>query len=129
MTLSRRLCAMPTIARTIEASSGESQTFWMKDLSTLIEPAGKLAFDAPGSLAPGALFERDLVGRPRRDRGAFGEAARIAHDDLADRLGQIELTTDEYFEITERKTAHLFAAACSITHGTRGAVFSTRAST
>jgi geranylgeranyl pyrophosphate synthase len=31
-----------------------------------------------------------------------------------ERLGAIDLTTDEYFEIIERKTAHLFAAACSI---------------
>jgi octaprenyl-diphosphate synthase len=31
-----------------------------------------------------------------------------------DRLGQIDLTTDEYFEITQRKTAQLFSAACSI---------------
>jgi octaprenyl-diphosphate synthase len=30
------------------------------------------------------------------------------------RLGAIELTSDEYFEIIDRKTAHLFAAACSI---------------
>ncbi len=30
------------------------------------------------------------------------------------RLGAIDLTTDEYFEIIDRKTAHLFAAACSI---------------
>jgi octaprenyl-diphosphate synthase len=30
------------------------------------------------------------------------------------RLGAIELTADEYFEIIDRKTAHLFAAACSI---------------
>lgn len=30
------------------------------------------------------------------------------------RLGAIDLTVDEYFEIIDRKTAHLFAAACSI---------------
>ena len=30
------------------------------------------------------------------------------------RLGQLDLTAQEYFEITERKTAHLFSAACSI---------------
>jgi octaprenyl-diphosphate synthase len=30
------------------------------------------------------------------------------------RLGAIDLTVDEYFEIVDRKTAHLFAAACSI---------------
>jgi octaprenyl-diphosphate synthase len=30
------------------------------------------------------------------------------------RLGVIDLTVDEYFEIIDRKTAHLFAAACSI---------------
>jgi octaprenyl-diphosphate synthase len=30
------------------------------------------------------------------------------------RLGAIDLTADEYFEIIDRKTAHLFAAACSI---------------
>ena len=30
------------------------------------------------------------------------------------RLGAIDLTTEEYFAIIERKTAHLFAAACSI---------------
>jgi len=30
------------------------------------------------------------------------------------RLGEIDLTVDEYFEIIDRKTAHLFAAACSI---------------
>ncbi len=31
-----------------------------------------------------------------------------------ERLGKIDLTVDEYLEITERKTAQLFAAACSI---------------
>jgi octaprenyl-diphosphate synthase len=31
-----------------------------------------------------------------------------------ERLGAIDLSVEEYFEITERKTAHLFAAACSI---------------
>ncbi|HTQ79359.1 MAG TPA: polyprenyl synthetase family protein [Thermoanaerobaculia bacterium] len=31
-----------------------------------------------------------------------------------ERLGAIDLSTEEYFEIVERKTAHLFAAACSI---------------
>jgi octaprenyl-diphosphate synthase len=31
-----------------------------------------------------------------------------------ERLGAIDLTVDEYFEIIDRKTAHLFAAACSI---------------
>jgi octaprenyl-diphosphate synthase len=31
-----------------------------------------------------------------------------------DRLGAIDLTVEEYFEIIDRKTAHLFAAACSI---------------
>jgi octaprenyl-diphosphate synthase len=31
-----------------------------------------------------------------------------------DRLGQVDLTKDEYFSIIERKTAHLFAAACTI---------------
>jgi octaprenyl-diphosphate synthase len=30
------------------------------------------------------------------------------------RLGSVDLTTEEYFEITRRKTAHLFSAACSI---------------
>ena len=30
------------------------------------------------------------------------------------RLGSPDLTVDEYFEITQRKTAHLFSAACSI---------------
>ncbi len=30
------------------------------------------------------------------------------------RLGKLDLTVDEYFDITERKTAQLFAAACSI---------------
>lgn len=30
------------------------------------------------------------------------------------RLGSIDLTAEEYFSIIERKTAHLFAAACSI---------------
>lgn len=30
------------------------------------------------------------------------------------RLGAIELTTEEYFRIIDRKTAHLFAAACSV---------------
>lgn len=30
------------------------------------------------------------------------------------RLGAIDLTVDEYFEIIDRKTAHLFAAACLI---------------
>lgn len=30
------------------------------------------------------------------------------------RLGAADLTIDEYFEIIDRKTAHLFAAACSI---------------
>jgi octaprenyl-diphosphate synthase len=30
------------------------------------------------------------------------------------RLGVIDLSVDEYFEIIDRKTAHLFAAACSI---------------
>ncbi|HET9228652.1 MAG TPA: polyprenyl synthetase family protein [Thermoanaerobaculia bacterium] len=30
------------------------------------------------------------------------------------RLGAIDLSVDEYFEIIDRKTAHLFAAACSI---------------
>jgi octaprenyl-diphosphate synthase len=30
------------------------------------------------------------------------------------RLGAIDLTVDEYFDIIDRKTAHLFAAACSI---------------
>ena len=31
-----------------------------------------------------------------------------------DRLGEVDLTADEYFEIVDRKTAHLFAAACTI---------------
>ncbi|HZF09218.1 MAG TPA: polyprenyl synthetase family protein [Thermoanaerobaculia bacterium] len=31
-----------------------------------------------------------------------------------ERLGAIDLTVEEYFEVVERKTAHLFAAACSI---------------
>jgi octaprenyl-diphosphate synthase len=31
-----------------------------------------------------------------------------------ERLGSMNLSVDEYFEIIERKTAHLFAAACSI---------------
>jgi octaprenyl-diphosphate synthase len=31
-----------------------------------------------------------------------------------ERLGAIDLTVEEYFEIVDRKTAHLFAAACSI---------------
>jgi octaprenyl-diphosphate synthase len=31
-----------------------------------------------------------------------------------DRLGAIDLGVDEYFEIIDRKTAHLFAAACSV---------------
>jgi octaprenyl-diphosphate synthase len=31
-----------------------------------------------------------------------------------DRLGAIDLAVEEYFEIIDRKTAHLFAAACSI---------------
>ncbi|MDP9120198.1 MAG: polyprenyl synthetase family protein [Acidobacteriota bacterium] len=30
------------------------------------------------------------------------------------RLGAVDLTVEEYFEIIDRKTAHLFAAACSI---------------
>jgi len=30
------------------------------------------------------------------------------------RLGMIDLSVDEYFDIVERKTAHLFAAACSV---------------
>jgi octaprenyl-diphosphate synthase len=30
------------------------------------------------------------------------------------RLGAVDLTVDEYFDIIDRKTAHLFAAACSI---------------
>jgi len=30
------------------------------------------------------------------------------------RLGAVDLSVDEYFEIIDRKTAHLFAAACSI---------------
>ena len=30
------------------------------------------------------------------------------------RLGSIDLTVDEYFGIVERKTAHLFSAACSV---------------
>ncbi len=30
------------------------------------------------------------------------------------RLGAIDLSVDEYFDIVERKTAHLFAAACSV---------------
>jgi octaprenyl-diphosphate synthase len=30
------------------------------------------------------------------------------------RLGEIDLSVDEYFDIVERKTAHLFAAACSV---------------
>lgn len=30
------------------------------------------------------------------------------------RLGSVDLTTEEYFDITRRKTAHLFSAACSI---------------
>jgi octaprenyl-diphosphate synthase len=30
------------------------------------------------------------------------------------RLGEIDLSVDEYFEIIDRKTAHLFAAACSL---------------
>jgi octaprenyl-diphosphate synthase len=30
------------------------------------------------------------------------------------RLGAVDLTVDEYFHIIDRKTAHLFAAACSI---------------
>jgi octaprenyl-diphosphate synthase len=31
-----------------------------------------------------------------------------------ERLGAIDLSVEEYFEVIERKTAHLFAAACSI---------------
>jgi octaprenyl-diphosphate synthase len=31
-----------------------------------------------------------------------------------ERLGAIDLTVEEYFEVIDRKTAHLFAAACSI---------------
>jgi octaprenyl-diphosphate synthase len=31
-----------------------------------------------------------------------------------ERLGSVDLSVEEYFEIIERKTAHLFAAACSI---------------
>ncbi|MEE2778766.1 MAG: polyprenyl synthetase family protein [Acidobacteriota bacterium] len=31
-----------------------------------------------------------------------------------ERLGSVDLTTEEYFQIIERKTAHLFAAACEI---------------
>ncbi len=31
-----------------------------------------------------------------------------------ERLGAIDVTVEEYFEIIDRKTAHLFAAACSI---------------
>lgn len=31
-----------------------------------------------------------------------------------ERLGAVDLTVDEYFHIIDRKTAHLFAAACSI---------------
>lgn len=31
-----------------------------------------------------------------------------------DRLGAVDLGVDEYFRIIERKTAHLFAAACSV---------------
>ena len=31
-----------------------------------------------------------------------------------ERLGSVDLTVDEYFEIIERKTAHLFEAACEI---------------
>lgn len=31
-----------------------------------------------------------------------------------ERLGSMDLSVEEYFEIIERKTAHLFAAACSI---------------
>jgi octaprenyl-diphosphate synthase len=30
------------------------------------------------------------------------------------RLGAVDLTTEEYFRIIDRKTAHLFAAACSV---------------
>jgi octaprenyl-diphosphate synthase len=30
------------------------------------------------------------------------------------RLGAVELTVDEYFQIIDRKTAHLFSAACSV---------------
>jgi octaprenyl-diphosphate synthase len=31
-----------------------------------------------------------------------------------ERLGAIDITVEEYFEVIDRKTAHLFAAACSI---------------
>ena len=31
-----------------------------------------------------------------------------------ERLGAVDLTVDEYFHVIDRKTAHLFAAACSI---------------
>jgi octaprenyl-diphosphate synthase len=31
-----------------------------------------------------------------------------------ERMGSIDLTVEEYFEVVDRKTAHLFAAACSI---------------
>lgn len=33
---------------------------------------------------------------------------------VLERLGAIDITRDEYFDIVERKTAHLFAAACAI---------------
>lgn len=45
-----------------------------------------------------------------------GATLRMTEGELLalERLGRPELTRDEYFSIIERKTAHLFAAACSV---------------
>lgn len=49
-------------------------------------------------------------------RTLCGATLRMTEGELLSlqRLGQIDITVDEYFSIVERKTAHLFAAACSI---------------
>jgi octaprenyl-diphosphate synthase len=45
-----------------------------------------------------------------------GATLRMTEGELLayERLGAIDLPVEEYFEIVDRKTAHLFAAACSI---------------
>ncbi len=45
-----------------------------------------------------------------------GATLRMTEGELLalQRLGSVDLTLDEYFQIIDRKTAHLFAAACSV---------------
>jgi octaprenyl-diphosphate synthase len=52
----------------------------------------------------------DVIGRLCEATLKMTEGELLAYQ----RLGDIGLTVDDYFEIVDRKTAHLFAAACSV---------------